>query len=123
MQPTSSPTTVTTFSATRAVALMVLAAPVKPRAGLLPAALITAESADDHYVIGMRPNRLKWLRLSFRQFTRRLLAPGDEAVPVASALQDWRKAELKIATPVRHARASAKYARSQRTHFGKMGLR
>jgi hypothetical protein len=35
-----------------------LGGPVKPGAGLLPAALITAESADDHYVIGMRPNRL-----------------------------------------------------------------
>ncbi len=62
-----------------------LGGPVKPGAGLLPAALITAESADDHYVIGMRPNRLKWLRPSFRQFTQRLLAPGDEAVPAASA--------------------------------------
>jgi hypothetical protein len=62
-----------------------LGGPVKPGPGLLPAALITAESADNHYVIGMRPNRLKWLRPSFRQFTQRLLAPGDEAVPVASA--------------------------------------
>ena len=47
-----------------------LGCPVKPGAGLLPAALITAESADDHYVIGMRPNRLKWLRPSFRSSPR-----------------------------------------------------
>jgi hypothetical protein len=62
-----------------------LGGPVKPGAGPLPAALITAESADDHYVIGMRPNRLKRLRPSFRQFTPGSLTPGDEAVPVASA--------------------------------------
>ena len=57
--------------------------PVESGANQIPTALVTAERAHDHHVIGVRPQGLEWFRSSFHEIAQCFLAPRYEVVPVA----------------------------------------
>lgn len=72
--------------------------PVKPLADLLPAALVTAEGAHDHDVVGVRPQGLERFCPTLHQVTQCVLALGDETFPVTIHGADHAKNQSRTAT-------------------------